>query len=318
VTRLETSDVDRYGKSVGGVELDIVRAGPDQRPSRRLAIQGVPGIAFSVVEPGCKTVSHTRIDHDRLSVAYLLESAPGSRWCGKINMNAGMLVVHQPDAEHTAVNEPGTRFAVAIIDLDTLGERGELLKTPLQPFHPGDVDVVASSPQLEGTAMVLGHLAANTVESVPARLMDDLLTSVALVLATPISEPDRRLRTSTGVDSRQVVGDCIDYAESIGREPSIAEMCLISNVSGRRLRQAFQDTFCLSPKRYFRHWVLCRAHDHLLAAPPHSTSVTRIATDLGITHLGRFASQYGELHGELPSQTLHAPLNDVGVAAASG
>ena len=34
------------------------------------------------------------------------------------------------------------------------------------------------------------------------------------------------------------VADCIDYANSIGREPSIAEMCLVAHVSGRRLRQA--------------------------------------------------------------------------------
>ena len=313
VTTLETSDVHRYSKRVAGVELEMVRGGPDQRPSRTLGIKGVPGIDFSAVAPGCKTLSHTRIERDRMSVAYILESAPGTRWCGGIDMTAGMFVVHQPDAEHTAVNEPGTRFGVAIIGLDALAERSELLESPLQPFRPGDVDVVASCRQSEDAALLLSHLSATTGESIPARLMDDLLTAVTLTMS--VSEPDRRLRSSPAVDSRRVVADCIDYANSIGREPSIAEMCLVSYVSGRRLRQAFQDIFRLSPKRFFRNWVLCRAHDDLLAAPPHDTFVTRVATDLGVTHLGRFATQYHELHGECPSQTLRRWPSDVGVAA---
>lgn len=313
VTSTETRDVDRYGKAVEGVELDLIRAGPDQRPSRTLGIADAPRVAFTAITPGCKTVSHTRIERNRLSVAYMLESTPGTRWCGGIDMTAGMFVVHQPDAEHTAVNEPGTRFAVAIIDLDALAERSELLESPLQPFRPGDVDVVASSPQSEDAALLLGHLAATTVESIPGRLMDDLLTAVTLSMS--VSTPEWRQRTSRGVDSRKVVADCIDYANSIGREPSIAEMCLVSHVSGRRLRQAFHDTFQLSPKRFFRDWILCRAHDHLLAATPHDTFVTCVATDLGVTHLGRFSTQYRELHGERPSQTLLRSPSDVGVAA---
>ena len=315
VTTMETRDVDRYRKRIEGVELDMVRGGLDQRPSRTRCITGVPGISFSAVEPGCKTISHTCIERDRVSVAYMLDAAPGTRWCGGIDMTPGMFVVHQPDAAHTAVNEPGTRFAFAILDLDALAERSELLESPLQPFRPGDVDVVASSRRSEDVALLLGHLAATTASSISTQLMDDLLTAVVHSLS--VSQTDRRLRTAPAVDSRKVVGDCIDHAESIGREPSIAEMCLVAHVSGRRLRQAFQDTFQLSPKRFFRSWVLCRAHDDLLASPPHDTSVTGIATDLGVTHLGRFATQYRELHGERPSQTLLRSPELVGVSAAS-
>lgn len=113
------------------------------------------------------------------------------------------------------------------------------------------------------------------------------------------------MRATAAVDSRKVVGDCIDFAETVGREPSIAEMCLVAHVGGRRLRQAFHDTFQVPPKLFFRHWVLCRAHDRLLEAAPDKTSVTYVATDLGLTHLGRFSTQYRELHGECPSGTLH-------------
>ena len=140
-------------------------------------------------------------------------------------------------------------------------------------------------------------------------MIDDLLTAITLALYDP--DWDQRLAVPTAVDSRKVVGDCIDFAATIGREPSISEMCLVAHVGGRRLRQAFHDACDVSPRRFFRHWILCQAHDRLLAANPCDTSVTRVASDLGLSHLGRFSVQYRELHGECPSETLQrSPAGD--------
>ena len=307
-----TSDIDGYRNTVAGIKLDIVRGGPDRQPSTARRVQSDFGVAVSAVEPGCKTISHTHLEHDRMSVSYVLNAAPGTRWCGELDMAAGMTVIHQPDAEHTAVNLPGTRFAFAIIDVDAVVERSEVLEVPLRSWRPGDVDVGAPGPAA-GAAPIFAHLISAPIESIPARLLDDLLTVVALSLSNP--ETDQRLRTTAAVDSRKVVGDCIDFAETIGREPSIAEMCLASHVSGRRLRQAFHDLFQVSPKRFFRHWILGQAHDRLLEAEPYDTSVTNVAVDLGLTHLGRFSTQYRELHGECPSQTLHRSPEHGGLPA---
>ncbi len=293
--------MDGYRKTLPGVELQLVRGGPDRRPSIARCVQGARGVVVGAVEPGCKTISHTHLDRDRMSMSYVLDAAPGTRWCGDLSMAAGMSVIHQPDAEHTAINLPGTRFAFAILDVDAMVERSEVLEVPLQSWRPGDVDIVVSGDGT-GAAPILAHLASARIESIPSGLLDDLLTAATLSLSN--LDADRRLRAPASVNSRTVVGDCIDFAEAIGREPSIAEMCLASHVSDRRLRQAFHDTFQVSPKRYFRHWVLCQAHDRLLAGAPDDTSVTYVATGLGLSHLGRFSTQYHELHGECPSATM--------------
>lgn len=193
-------------------------------------------------------------------------------------------------------------------------ERSELLKVPMQPWRPGapapwrhgDVDAVESG---EGSEMasIPSSFASGSIVSIPARLLDDLLTAAALSLSN--LNTDRRVRDTQSVNSRTVAGDCIGFAETIRREPTIAETCLASHVSDRRLRQAFHDTFQLSPKRFLRHWILCQAHDRLLAGVPDELSVTFVATDLGLSHFGRFSTEYSELHGECPSATLRKSSN---------
>lgn len=301
-----TSDINGYRNTLAGIRLDMVRGGPDQSPSIARHVHDDHGVVVGAVNPGCKTICHTRLADNRISISYVLAAAPGTKWCGDLDIAAGMNVIHQPDAEHTAVNLPGTRFAFAILDVDAVTERSEVLKVPLQSWCPGDVDAVGSGDG-SGVAPILAHIASGSIDSIPARLLDDLLTAATLSLSN--LDTDRRVRATPSVNSRTVVGDCIGFAEAIRREPTIAEMCLASHVSDRRLRQAFHDTFQVSPKRFFRHWILGQAHDRLLAGVPDELSVTCVATDLGLSHLGRFSTQYRELHGECPSATLRRSSN---------
>ena len=50
----------------------------------------------------------------------------------------------------------------------------------------------------------------------------------------------------------------------------------------------------------------------LRRADPGTTSVTEVALTCGLRHLGRFATEYHDRYGEMPSQTLHRPGGRVG------
>jgi AraC family ethanolamine operon transcriptional activator len=83
--------------------------------------------------------------------------------------------------------------------------------------------------------------------------------------------------------------------------PSLRELCELLRVPERTLHHAFQEAFGLRPKAYLRSLRLNAAHRRLRAGVG---PVTEVATDLGMFHFGRFATEYRAIFGESPSDTL--------------
>ncbi|MCH1865334.1 helix-turn-helix transcriptional regulator [Nocardioides sp. CFH 31398] len=75
-------------------------------------------------------------------------------------------------------------------------------------------------------------------------------------------------------------------------------------VSVRTLHAAFAERLGVPPMAYVRTVRLARVRAELLAGDPDGVRVTDVATRWGFFHQSRFAQQYRERFGELPSQTL--------------
>lgn len=88
-----------------------------------------------------------------------------------------------------------------------------------------------------------------------------------------------------------------------------ADLARATGVSTRALQRAFERSDLPPPMVYLRQLRLHRVHTELAASSPASVTVTMIALRWGFLHLGRFASQYRQLFGESPSDTLRAPGN---------
>ena len=149
----------------------------------------------------------------------------------------------------------------------------------------------------------LGRLVESDESRVEVRrvLEADLLYAIVRSLRSS----GRLSRNGRGnrIDDRHVVLRCVEYAEATGRIPTVAEMCTVAYVSERRLRKAFAEVYRMPPTRFFRMWALAEAHRRLSVAEPRPGVVTRVATDVGLTHLGRFATRYRTIYGEPPSHT---------------
>lgn len=84
---------------------------------------------------------------------------------------------------------------------------------------------------------------------------------------------------------------------------TIPEICNFAAASARSLSRGFQERFGLSTKQYIVATRLSAARRKLLGG---KASVTEAASQYGFWHLGRFASDYRVMFGELPSVTLSA------------
>jgi AraC-like DNA-binding protein len=115
------------------------------------------------------------------------------------------------------------------------------------------------------------------------------------------------LTESEGPASAAVAKRAIELMHAHPETPwSTAELARATGASARALQRAFERSGQPSPMMYLRRLRLHRVHGELAANSPDSVTVTMAAGRWGFVHLGRFASQYRQLFGETPSETLRA------------
>lgn len=97
--------------------------------------------------------------------------------------------------------------------------------------------------------------------------------------------------------------------ENLDSAMTITDICERIAVRERTLYLACQEAFGKPPKRLL-HEMRLNAVRRLLSQPTHPTDVTSAALRFGFLHLGRFASEYRNQFGELPSETLARARGD--------
>ena len=151
----------------------------------------------------------------------------------------------------------------------------------------------------------------DTIEADPARLAaaavreqvrDDVIDALAtaawdgVVQATPAARH---------VNQRAIVQRATAHVLAHRDEPvSVERLCEHANVSRRSLQYAFEHTLGISPLEYLRVARLHGVRRELKSTPRSVASIQDIAARWGFWHLGHFVTEYKQMFGELPSQTL--------------
>jgi AraC family transcriptional regulator, ethanolamine operon transcriptional activator len=110
-----------------------------------------------------------------------------------------------------------------------------------------------------------------------------------------------RGQLTTTARARIIEGALAFLRESQEPRATVFKLCSAVGVSKRTMEYAFREQFDLTPQAFLRRHRLHAARRRLLAEDPHSSSVTRIAEDLGFWHLSRFAADYNAAFGENPA-----------------
>ncbi|MFB6446074.1 AraC family transcriptional regulator [Bradyrhizobium tunisiense] len=126
---------------------------------------------------------------------------------------------------------------------------------------------------------------------------------VRILLAHRHNFSDRLLLSAPSAN-RTVIDTVESYIEAHWDEPlDLERIAEVANVSVRTIFREFSDAGRGSPGQFARRVRLQRAAE-LLRRADEQTSVLAIAFKCGFNNLGRFASEYRQAIGELPSETL--------------
>lgn len=148
------------------------------------------------------------------------------------------------------------------------------------------------------TAALLGH----------AAIRDGIRDAILLHLLDLIDGAEERPLTSSA--RKRMVDRAREYAMARREQPpTVLELCNQIGASRRKLQYCFQETLGTNPVAYLRALRLNAAHRQLRRGTG-SDSVQTVAAHWGFWHLSRFANDYRQLFGELPSDTLRLARED--------
>jgi AraC-like DNA-binding protein len=146
------------------------------------------------------------------------------------------------------------------------------------------------------------------IASMPAardQLESLVLTQLLLTVPNDYAE---LLRAPESPARRGHVRRVVDLIEAHpDRDLSLAELAHAAGTTARALQRGFKEVVGMSPTAYVRAVRLDRVHAELLSGA--GASVTDVAMRWGFFHLGRFAQQYRERFGVLPSQTVRRAVS---------
>ena len=99
--------------------------------------------------------------------------------------------------------------------------------------------------------------------------------------------------------------------ENLKRNISLERLAELAMMSPRSLYNLFEKHAGTTPKNYIRNRKLESIRACLSDPSANVRSITEIALDYGFLHLGRFAENYRNAFGELPSDTLRQCKKEV-------
>lgn len=284
-----------YQKGLPHFRLDTVRAGPGSGPVRLWNVESRDSTMASV-SMDFPIFGHAHLSDDEVVVAVITSAPKLARWSG-VDLHPGMVLVYGPGAHHAGHTTAGLDFTYLTLRVRGLGERiGFGTDMPAA----GTLGVFQSIGGGKGVANDMEAIARHVkLNASPAAMSEGVEALIGLVMHKHPVVTSRRLATS-----RLIVAEFSKAADARRAAATVSDLSRAISTSPRRLRQAFGDTYGVPPKRYLQLRVLDRANERLATNGSRCNTVTQVATDLGISHMGRFAAQYCELFGEHPSTTL--------------
>ncbi len=252
-----------------------------------------------------------RLPGDHNLIAFMHEAGEGS-WVGGEPLASGMLLLGMPGIPCEMRLGAGTCWSIVLlkghdlrIELSRLGYYAQSVSRRIQRIVPGEDAESAERMRSLFECIRLRYLEQRrdiNIKGLLDRLRENLMPD--LVSLFPALPDNARTRHSHYLVLRRVENF---IAANLRRELRVHDLCEAGSTSERNLRYIFSDFVGISPNHYLATLRLCEARRLLSEATPGQHTVRAIAMECGLWDLSRFAENYRQMFGELPSDTLNEP-----------
>ncbi len=224
----------------------------------------------------------------------------------------GAAFILPPGSEMEGISSPDMKICIIHVSSDLLKRELQQQYQELNLFNPDRIpymlvnNVTETWPLyslledfLTGADKV--HLSLEGANQLAA-LKNTLLETICSVFITRNESDRNKTGMTTRTKHHQLFHDALDIIkDNICEELTVGKLCEELTASRRTLEYVFNENIKMSPAKYIRALRLNNIRREILSME-HST-LGDIAAKWGIWHLGRFAKDYYQLFGELPSAT---------------
>ena len=294
--------VDELVWAASGARLEVNVLSSGSAASRLSCVRSASGWGIDVIEINAHVRAVGALDPR--CVALLVVDRPGaSNICGAF-LDRPVALVMPSGAEIAASIKPGLAYTTVVLPgevwQDSLAPAGAAM--PLAP-HAVELAPQAAGGLLREARHLARDLARREMagsDAVPEPLVDyAALFSMTCRLDGPASlEKDHRTRLRQAWAAHDYLRD------HMADDVTSPRLCRTLGISVRQLEYAFRTVFDVSPRAFQQTLRLNESRRLLLTARDRGQTVTQIAMEVGVSHLGRYAIYYRRLFGETPSQTL--------------
>lgn len=249
------------------------------------------------------------LSENHVTLGVGLHFAPGS-WHWMTEVTTGEVGVFHAGDEHDCHYTPGALYATLTLDADRLEQeaaREELVldrKTlggtglHQRHLHPGVLGWLRH--RFEGI-----HHGSTRVHdpNVGAVMLQAFIRHFGRVPSSRLRKTGRHAHAAIVERARAYIG------EHLARPIALDDIATAAYASRRTLYRAFGEILNDTPQGYVRRLRLHRIRHDLATDAERTCTVALVATNWGMSELGRMSAWYRELFGERPSET-HAHARD--------
>lgn len=300
-------DADNLAQVASGTTIRVNILGPGSGPSRFRQVSSPDHWALDWTDLNSRLHADGGMQSGMGAILFVL-GGNESTIC-RLPMQTASLIFLPPGASIEANFRPGLRWTGTVMDTDRWARvqqraTGVVAEPQSGPAYFARLPSERASILADAFERAAGLLARDRESPItPIDRFEDFSEHLADALVAMEDRYDALDRRASRL-YRQAMRARDFICAHIEEPLSITRICLEVGVSRRQLEYAFSAVFEMPPHTFIYTYRLNAVRRALIRARGTGATVTEIALDYGVTHLGRFSVAYRSLFGESPRRTI--------------